>query len=162
MQVFAGNYQEKSFANIATNEPRTLKPGLGWMEHLEVEFEPRCDTGPVPERARSLFDELLSAMEEYGLSMRVNSPAVMQGLRAAGFVDIKQEVFDMPLSEWTDDEERNEIGRYFNLALTQTMEEFLLCPLARIKRRTVQEIHDASYEAKKDIFNKACRLYMKV
>jgi hypothetical protein len=86
--------------------------------------------------------ELLSAMDIHGRSMRVDSQRTMAHLREAGFVDIKEEIIQVPISGWPSDPVERERGRWLALGLTKSLSALSLAPLTRIKSRSKVEIDD--------------------
>lgn len=139
-----------------------LKPNDGWLEHIEIDFEPRCDDKPVPPQLRSIFDEFLSALDENGFSMRINSDVMKNGLQAAGFVDIKEELLQIPVSEWSGEGKFDEFSRWMQLAVTKDLRTLFLGPLSRVKRRSEEEIENYIKTAKHELCELENRVYMKV
>jgi len=134
---------------------RHLKPGVGFMEQVEIDWTPRCE-GPLPPdfKLPLLFEELLSAMDEAGLPMRVDAAATKDRLRHAGLVDINEEVIRVPWNGWPVDFEEKETGRWFNLSLTQTLQALTMAPLTRVRRWTYQQVNDLVDQVKAELGRK--------
>ena len=114
------------------------------MEQVEIDWLPRCSDGTMSPYADILkwATELLSAMDIHGRSMRVDSQRTMAQLREAGFVDIREEVIQVPISGWPSDPVERERGRWLALGLTKSLSALALAPLTRIKGRSKAEIDD--------------------
>ncbi|KAL8709669.1 MAG: hypothetical protein Q9220_005609 [cf. Caloplaca sp. 1 TL-2023] len=117
-----------------------LKPGTGRFEQVEVDLEPRCDDGTLPENAtikhwyKSLKDATLIA----GRPIAYNH-ATRHMLAAQGFVDIEERVIRLPLSPWPmvnnrPDVEQRRLARCYQIAWLDDnngLEAYSLGPLTR-------------------------------
>jgi hypothetical protein len=123
---------------LAAAQPLTtcsshLKPGTGWIEHIEIDMEPRCDDYTLPP------DSMLTKW--YGwladATHRVSRPIAYehrtrQLLQAAGFIDIQETVIRVPYNTWPNDPHQKDIGRWYNLGLTEGLEALTFAPLTRV------------------------------
>lgn len=100
---------------------RHLKPYYGHIEQVEIDFTPRSDDpGLVNGSLISQWTgELLTVMDNFGRSMRLDSNVTTQRLAEVGFVDIKEEVIRIPFNPWPTDTYSRDIGRWFNLVMKQ-------------------------------------------
>jgi 2-polyprenyl-3-methyl-5-hydroxy-6-metoxy-1,4-benzoquinol methylase len=110
-----------------------LKPGTGWIEHIEIDMEPRCDDHTLPP------DSMLTKW--YGwladATHRVSRPIAYehrtrQLLQQAGFIDIQETVIRVPYNTWPNDPHQKDIGRWYNLGLTEGLEALTFAPLTRV------------------------------
>jgi hypothetical protein len=62
-----------------------------------------------------------------------------QLLENAGFIDIHEEVIRAPYNSWPNDPHQKEIGRWYNLGLTEGLEALSFGPLARVNRWDVDQ-----------------------
>ena len=73
----------------------------GWIEHVDVEMDMRCDHGSLP--ADSLLakwrEEMGSITEKSGNTILVTD-LMRQGIENAGFVNIHEKKFKFPLGDW--------------------------------------------------------------
>lgn len=150
------------YQRTIADEYRLLKPGDGWLEHTEIDFEPRCDTKPIPPQVRSIVDEFLSAMDEHGFTMRIDANNMKNGLQAAGYVDINEKALKLPLGDWLAEGEDSELARYLQLAVSKDLEWLFVGPLGRIKRRTLDEVREFAEVVRREITDIENQLYMKV
>ena len=123
---------------LAAAQPLTtcsshLKPGTGWIEHIEIDMEPRCDDHTLPP------DSMLTKW--YGwladATHRVSRPIAYehrtrQLLQQAGFIDIQETVIRVPYNTWPNDPHQKDIGRWYNLGLTEGLEALTIAPLTRV------------------------------
>lgn len=136
-----------------------LKPHVGYIEQVEIDWMPHCDSGTLPPHADILrwAAELLSAMDMHGRPMRVDSQRTVAYLSEAGFVDIKEEVIKVPISGWSDDPVEKERGRWLALALIKGLSALTLGPLTRINGRSRAEVDHLAEKVRMEVANRKIR-----
>jgi len=94
-----------------------LKPGYGWIEHVEIDIQPRCDDGTLPSDSRLLrwCQCLLHATQEANRPLAYNVDTRSM-LERHGFVDIQEQVIQVPLNPWPSEPHRKDMGRWYNLS----------------------------------------------
>lgn len=114
---------------------RHLKPGYGSIEQVEIDLQPRCDDGTLEAESPLVkwYNYLAEATE------RVSRPIAYQHntrqmLQSAGFIDIQETVIRAPLNSWPADPHQKEIGRWYNLGITEGLEAMSLAPFTRVFR----------------------------
>jgi hypothetical protein len=80
-------------------------------------------------------------------------------LKERGFVDIKEEVIDVPLNTWKIDAFSKEIGRWYKLGLTQGLEALTLAPMTRIRGWKKLDVDHIVEEAKREICSTKIHAY---
>lgn len=110
-----------------------LKPGYGWIEQVEIDLEPRCDDGTLP--ANSPLTQWYGYLQD--ATQRVSRPIAYQHntrqmLQAAGFIDIQETIIRAPYNSWPADPHQKDIGRWYNLGITEGLEALSLAPLTRV------------------------------
>ncbi|KXX80446.1 Trans-aconitate 2-methyltransferase [Madurella mycetomatis] len=140
---------------------RHLKPYYGYIEQVEIDWNPRCDDGTMPRDAYVVqwANELMDAMDGFGRPLRMDSNLTKQRLTDAGFVDIKEEVIRLALNGWPADSHGREVGRWFNLGLRQSYQPLSLAPLARGHNRTPAEIHELTEKVGAEIYSLSLHAY---
>lgn len=120
--------------------PSHLKPGFGCIEQIEVDLQPRCDDGTLA------ADSPVAQWYQYlaDATHRVFRPIAYQHntrqmLSAAGFIDIQEFVIRAPYNSWPADPHQKEIGRWYNLAITEGLEALSLAPFTRVNRWSADE-----------------------
>jgi hypothetical protein len=112
---------------------RHLKPGTGWIEHVEIDMEPRCDDYTLsPESMLFKWYRWLA-----DATVRVSRPIAYehrtrQLLQSAGFIDIQETVIRVPYNSWPNDPHQKDIGRWYNLGITEGLDALSFAPLTRV------------------------------
>ncbi|KAI9785929.1 MAG: Secondary metabolism regulator lae1 [Geoglossum umbratile] len=110
-----------------------LKPGYGSLEHVEIDFQPRCDDGTLAPELNVVkwYNWLVDATQRSGKSLAYQH-TTRQMLQSAGFVDIVEVVIRAPYNDWPADQHSKDVGRWFNLGMTEGLEALSLGPLTRV------------------------------
>lgn len=70
---------------------RYCRPGVGYVEHIEIDFKPRCDNDTL--RADSAVAEwwrlFSAAMDLAGKSVRISTETTVDRLGSAGFINVQ-------------------------------------------------------------------------
>ncbi|KKA29163.1 hypothetical protein TD95_004027 [Thielaviopsis punctulata] len=133
-QIFNWDHlYEKTFAH--------LRPGTGYFEQVDFDLTIlSADGSIVPGTVfHTWMTKYKEAMSKLGCSIDIDGNAVRHKLRCAGFVDIEQEVIDVPVNPWEPGKE--DIGRYMNLAYTHSLQAMSLRPLTRVCGMTPAEVN---------------------
>lgn len=144
-------------ANFASH----LKPGSGWIEHVEIDLEPRCDDGTLSP------DSHLTQWYGYlaDATARVDRPVAYdhrtrQLLQAAGFIDIQETIIRAPYNSWPADPHQRDIGRWYNLGLTEGLEALSAAPFTRVNRWNMNEHVKPLVEAvRREVCNRKIHAY---
>ena len=99
-------------------------------------------------------NELLSAMDDHGRSMRVDSQRTVAHLREAGFVDIHEERIQVAINGWPDDHDERERGRWLALGLTMDLTALTLAPLARMRDKSPAEVEAMVQRVRSEVANR--------
>ncbi|KAI6352636.1 hypothetical protein MCOR25_009349 [Pyricularia grisea] len=143
-----------------------LKPETGVFEQFEIDWQFRCDDGPIPPALKQWSDEVMQAMDQHGMSIRCNREETRSMLLNHGFDDVQEQAIVLPISNWADDERGREIGRWFNLALNHSTLPMSLAPLFRVMKKTPQYIDELNKAASREVCSQAhtdgvyCMLYI--
>ncbi|KAK3310224.1 S-adenosyl-L-methionine-dependent methyltransferase [Chaetomium strumarium] len=133
----------------------------GYFEQVEIDWNPRSDDGTLRRDAYVVqwASELLEAMDSTGRPLRMDSNLTKQRLADAGFVDIGEEVIQMPLNGWPADPHTREVGRWFNLGMRQACQPLSLAPLCRVHGRTPAEILGLAEKVRTEVFSNNLHAY---
>jgi hypothetical protein len=83
-----------------------------------------------------------------------------QLLEAAGFTDIQEQVIMAPYNSWPADPHHKEIGRWYNLGITEGLEALSLAPFTRVFRwDATQHVKPLVAEVRKQICNRKIHAY---
>ncbi|KAF2146102.1 uncharacterized protein K452DRAFT_324137 [Aplosporella prunicola CBS 121167] len=118
----------------------SLKPG-GWIEMQEYAIEYASDDGTL-EKAKNLtkwIDQLNEASASFGKDM--NMAKKHKGLmEKAGFVNVREQVFKVPVGPWAKDKALKEIGKYTIIHTIEAVEPFTLALFSRVLGYSKDEI----------------------
>jgi SAM-dependent methyltransferase len=132
-----------------------LRPGA-WFEQVEIDFEPRCDDRSVAldnTALRRWYTLLKQATEQAMRPIAHNSRDTLRQLQDAGFVEIDHQVVGLPLNMWHQDEHERKVGKWYNLAISESIETLTLAPLNRVFGWSVSEIRNIAAEVKSEAYN---------
>lgn len=121
---------------------RHLTPGFGYIELVEIDWTPRSDDNTLPENSYFVkwADELYKAMDKAGRDMRVN-PNTCDILRQQGFVDVQEKTIKLHYNPWITGGREEELGRWFNLALTHGLQGMSMAPFTRYLHWSPDEVN---------------------
>ncbi|KAJ4176460.1 hypothetical protein NW767_015438 [Fusarium falciforme] len=68
-------------------------------------------------------------MDQFNSSAKVTPQETRQMIETAGFTDVRQEVVQAFVCPWSPEQRRREIARWFNLALSHSLESLSMMPL---------------------------------
>ncbi|KAF2731559.1 LaeA-like protein [Polyplosphaeria fusca] len=110
-----------------------LRPGYGWIEHVEIDVEPRCDDNTLA--ADSPLVKWYGYLQD--ATARASRPIAYQHntrqmLQAAGFIDIQETIIRAPYNSWPNDPHQKEIGRWYNLGITEGLDALSFAPFTRV------------------------------
>ncbi|KAL1962533.1 hypothetical protein VTN77DRAFT_9408 [Rasamsonia byssochlamydoides] len=136
-----------------------LRPG-GWFEQVEIDFEPRCDDRSLENtNLMRWYQSLRRATEQAMRPIAHNYRETIDRLKAAGFVDVQHQMVGLPLNPWHRDEHERTVGRWYNLAISESVETLSLGPLHRIFGWSLEQIKGLAASVKLEAFNKEIHAY---
>ncbi|OBT88620.1 hypothetical protein VE02_03992 [Pseudogymnoascus sp. 03VT05] len=158
LRMLAGSIS--SYRELYANIFRHLKPDFGFIEHVEIDFTPRCDNGSLPRNA-ALYEwanNLMSATEQAYKPMAYNTETRSM-LENTGFVEVKEQVITIPFNPWKSDPHEKDIGRWFNLGLCQGLEALTLGPMTRVLNWDRGRVARLVADVKREICTKKHEVY---
>lgn len=111
---------------------RTLKPG-GYVELVEMHVIPSSpdNTLPPDSHIRALYDVLFSVGRTIGIDLAVAQKFKSMMLEA-GFEDVTETVFDLPLGDWMPDRRMKEVGAFQRYQMTEGLHGIAYGALTRV------------------------------
>ncbi|RMZ75451.1 hypothetical protein DV737_g5297, partial [Chaetothyriales sp. CBS 132003] len=130
---------------------RFLRPG-GWVEHIEYGCIACCDDGSEkPDSNIIRLSELATAMSEsMNLEFRV-AERIAERLRAAGFTNVKEREYKLPLGQWSQHAQYKEIGRLFEQFYKTGLHGWLVAPLTRGLNYSAAEVDELCRQAFEEV-----------
>ena len=86
-------------------------------------------------------------------------PETPQEMRRQGFVDVREEVLQMPLNTWPSDLPHKDIGRWYNLGFTEGLEAMSLGPFTRVYNWPVSDIKLLIEDVRREVNDRKNRVY---
>ncbi|KAH6719500.1 S-adenosyl-L-methionine-dependent methyltransferase [Leptodontidium sp. MPI-SDFR-AT-0119] len=117
-----------------------LEPG-GWIEQAEISVAPLSDDGSVTEdHIFARWGNLsLEAGERFGKSLTIHKDA--KGLlRNAGFEEVTEKVYKLPIGGWSNDPRLKEIGKWNQLYWEYGIEAWSLALMTRVLGWSYNEV----------------------
>ncbi|KAM5433818.1 hypothetical protein MferCBS31731_006958 [Microsporum ferrugineum] len=136
-----------------------LMPG-GYVEAKETDVYATCDDDSIPEdchlrqwesnciKACSLIGQTLTAPEN-----------VKRWMQEAGFVDVKEEQFKLPINTWPKDPELKLAGRYQQVQYSDALQPYALGLLVEVLGWSKEEMELFLVGLRKDLANRALHGY---
>lgn len=113
----------QDFKQYLINARSYLTPGTGWIECCEPDFFPHTDDDTIPENwpvtAWAQWQE--RAGHNLGRPLRI-APRLKQWMSDAGYVDITETIYKMPLGSWPADKKLKRLGSAFRELFDQSLQ----------------------------------------
>lgn len=109
-----------SWSQLYYTVSKYLRPGDGYVEHIELDWRPRClDPNGYPPQAKPLFDwydslHYASGLAERSIAYREDTEALLTG---AGFTDINHKIIRIPLHNLSTDAREHDLAQYYLTAM---------------------------------------------
>lgn len=98
---------------LLTQRYRNMESG-GWIEQIEVEIQAYCDDDT--RNPNSSIERLINHVPEmsaaHGVHFRI-ADNMASTMREAGFTDVREAKYKLPLGWWSADPKYKEIGRFY-------------------------------------------------
>ena len=91
--------------------------------------------------------------------MDLDSHRIKQQMRQAGLEEPQEQVIKVPINGWPEDPQQREIGRWFNLGLTQGLDALTLGPFTRELGFTAEAARDLVGRVKEEIRSRKIHAY---
>lgn len=160
LQMACGSVIETGWESLYHEVYKHLRPGVGYFEQVEIDFEPRFENEQEIHDVslQKWYQHLKEATALAGRPIAYNR-GTEYALKKAGFVEIDHKMVGLPLNQWSHVSEEKEVGKWYNLAFTESAETLLLAPLYRIKRMPPAEIRELAENAINHSFHKPSKPY---
>lgn len=150
------------FRDIIRRSYYYTKPG-GYMESQEVMSTPYCDDGTMPpnwpflEWNKYLDEAAMTAERPLRIANKLK-----RWYEAAGFVDVQEIVFKLPLGDWPRDPHLKSLGRMSEENWHAGLSGFSMGLLSRVLNWTKTEIEVFLVNVRKSLSDKRVHAYHKV
>ena len=159
-RVLLGCFED--FRDVIRKGFRYTKPG-GYMESQELMSTPYCDDGTM--KPAWAFAEWTKHGDN--ASMAANRPMriankLKRWYEEAGFVDVQEKVFKIPLNTWPRDPEKKELGAMWEQNWLAGLQAFSLAVFSRFLHWSKEEIEVYLIGVRKAISDRSVHCYHKV
>ncbi|KAI1401743.1 S-adenosyl-L-methionine-dependent methyltransferase [Hypoxylon fuscum] len=150
---------------LLRNAFRCCKPG-GWVQSCECDVHMCSDDGTIKENSviTTFWNPLWRDMAKVlGHSFQVLEERLQNtSFEAAGFVDIKEVNFKLPIGGWAKDRKLAEIGEYTLLTMINDLEGYTLVPWNIVHGENAPGYGETLALLSKELKSKSIHKYMKV
>ncbi|KAK6345717.1 hypothetical protein TWF718_007626 [Orbilia javanica] len=152
----------KNWDQLLRKVHHALKPG-GWWESVETVVEFQCDDGSLPEDSvvKHWVSIMRIACERAGTSFDV-AGRVKGWCEAAGFEEVTQKVFKLPIGPWPKDKYEKALGSYNLANMLSACDGFSLHLLTKYYGMSVEELDDMMSKVKAEMKNKKYHSYFRM
>jgi SAM-dependent methyltransferase len=145
---------------LFTQSLTNLKPG-GWIEMQEFfckvyDFDDSTDNAPY---LKDWEEQINEASRRFGKEL-AKANVLKQYMEDAGFVDIHEEIYKVPIGPWARGKKFKELGIYSLAQFLDSVEPFSLALFTRVLGYTVDETKIIIARVKNDLVNPKLRTYL--
>jgi hypothetical protein len=117
-----------------------LKPG-GWFEQVEMSVVPKSDDGTVsPGHIFEQWGKISVELgEKFGKSLQTVDES-KKGIEDAGFINVVEQRWKLPIGGWTKDQKLKEVGLYNRIHWEQGIEGWCLYLLTHVMGWSIEEV----------------------
>lgn len=159
-RMMSGSFED--FREVIRKAFRYLKPGA-WMGSEEYMAALYCDDGTMgPDYAFAEYTDLINKA-----AMNIGRPLLIANklkrwYEQAGFVDVHEEVYKLPINPWPKDPQSKLLGRFNETHMLDGLQGFSLALLQRGLGWTQDEIEVFLVRVRKAISDRSVHAYHKM
>ncbi|KAK3344527.1 S-adenosyl-L-methionine-dependent methyltransferase [Lasiosphaeria hispida] len=138
-----------------------LRPG-GWMESQEPEIDVSCDYGPIPEEnaVKQWFSDMCAMASIAGRPLHI-TPMIKQWYIDAGFVDVEEKVYKIPVNGWAKVKRLKRMGLMWHQNIADGLSGLTYALCYRVRGMSKEEIEVSLADVRKDLADQRTQLYEK-
>ena len=141
---------------------RHLKPGVGYFEQVEVDFEPRCDDGTMVRAETPLvswYGDLKLATDKAHRPIQYKM-TTRETLLQLGFEDVKVQEIQLPLNGWHPDRLKKSLGTDYTAWMGyDDLVGMSLQPFTHVMGMSPERAKDFAREAALDVLRPRLHAY---
>ncbi|KAJ5458421.1 hypothetical protein N7475_009809 [Penicillium sp. IBT 31633x] len=137
-----------------------LRPGA-WFEQVEIDFRPRVEEqhGEPGRAMASWYSTLKHATESTMRPLAHSSTETIRNLQEAGFTEIDHQIVGLPMNPWHPDAHEQKVARWYNLAISESVQPLCLAPFSRVLSWSKEQIDRIAFDVKQEAFDKRIKTY---
>ncbi|KIW87014.1 uncharacterized protein Z519_12311 [Cladophialophora bantiana CBS 173.52] len=145
---------------LFTQSLANLRPG-GWLEMQEFychvyDYDGGIDNAPY---LKDWEVKITEASRRFGKDLK-KANVLKQYMEDAGFVDVQEEIYKVPIGTWAKGSKFKELGRYSLVQFLDSVEPFSLALFTRVLGYTVDETKIMIAKVKNDLHNPKLHSYL--
>jgi hypothetical protein len=130
------------------------------LEHVEIDMAPRSEDGALLANSKlANWHRLVSDATERAYRPLAYKTDTRGLLTSGGFVDIQEQIIQIPVNSWPNDQQQKDIGRWYNVGFAQGLEAMSLAPLTRMYNWEPADVVKLCSEVKQEIGSRKFRAY---
>ncbi|RMJ27814.1 hypothetical protein PHISP_01308 [Aspergillus sp. HF37] len=134
----------------------------GYIEQLETTMLLRSDDGSADGTVMREFQQLgLESSAKFGKSLNT-AEEMKAGIIKAGFVDVTEHSFKLPVGSWPKDRQLKALGRYQRLVWEESIEMWSMMLLTKVLRWSREKVDAYLMHVRKDLRNQDIHSYQDV
>ena len=117
-----------------------LKPG-GWIEVVELHVMPSSYDNSLPEKSQIM--EFCNVLADVGQRVGIDLAVAHKFkpmMEAAGYEDVQERVFDLPIGDWMPDRRMKEVGLFQRYQMTEGLHGIAFGLLTRVAGWSPQRV----------------------
>ncbi|KAJ5774734.1 hypothetical protein N7457_009630 [Penicillium paradoxum] len=137
-----------------------LRPGA-WFEQVEIDFRPRVEEehGEPGRAMANWYSTLKHATEATMRPLAHSSTDTIRNLQEAGFTEIDHQIVGLPMNPWHPDSHEQKVARWYNLAISESVQPLCLAPFSRVLSWSKEQIDRIAFDVKQEAFDKKIKTY---
>ncbi|ETN46459.1 uncharacterized protein HMPREF1541_00644 [Cyphellophora europaea CBS 101466] len=143
-------YYQRCFQNT--------KPG-GVIEAHEYEFQIYNQGGEQPPAVGEFITSMIEASTKLGSNVDIGHKH-REWIQAAGYENVEEVLFHVPLGTWAKEERLKEIGRYNMVQMVEGIGSYAAGALTAGLGRSIEDVNRLIAECKKELLDKSFRHYV--
>ncbi|RDL40162.1 uncharacterized protein BP5553_00141 [Venustampulla echinocandica] len=150
----------KDWPQLLSQAYTCLKPG-GWVEIQDPHYQARCDDGTMNEDypVAKFFNTVKEGLAVFGVDL-LGAKKNADLLRDAGFTNVEEKVFKIPIGVWPRNKTMKLIGLYMRSVIYDGLQAISLGPFTRGLHWTPEEIEVFLISVRKALMNQATHSYV--
>ncbi|GIJ88084.1 hypothetical protein Asppvi_007000 [Aspergillus pseudoviridinutans] len=142
---------ERAFKNLAP---------AGWFEFADADLIVCCDDGTIKE-AKNLLEAnrlICDASARFGKTMGTANQH-KQRLEDAGFINVREEIYKIPLSPWAKDPKLKELGKFHQVNMIESLDAYCFALMTRVLGWHIIEVQALLAGARAELLNRNIHMY---
>jgi len=131
------------------------------MEVQEYNCHVGSDDGTAAEATHLLdwVEQMNEASKKFGKEFRICA-TLKKNMEEAGFVDVHEEVYKVPIGPWAKGKKNKELGIYYRAQFIDAVEPFTMALFTRVLGYTAEQTKEVVAQVKPHLINPKLHMYV--